>query len=245
MPHLSRTVVRRGALVASTAALVVGATIAPDGSGATVRPEAAPDPATFGRVIDNPYLPFFPGVTMIYRSSDEGERGREVVHVTRRTKLVQGVEVRVVRDKAFVKGKLVEDTRDWYAQDRAGNVWYFGENTKTIKNGKVVSREGSWRAGRGGAQAGIVMEAHPKIGDSYQQEDAPGVAEDRGTVLGLAAEKTVPYGAFSQMLKTKDFSPIEPDVVEHKFYARGIGSVLEKEVRGGSERLVLVNITYR
>jgi hypothetical protein len=245
MPDLNRSVVRRCALVASTAALAFGAASVPSGAPAAVRAAGAPDPNKFGHVIDNPYLPFFPGVTMIYRSSDEGEHGREVVHVTRRTKLVQGVTVRVVRDKAFVKGKLVEDTRDWYAQDNAGNVWYFGENTKTVKNGKVVSREGSWRAGRDGAQAGIVMEAHPKVGDRYKQEDATGVAEDRGQVLGLDAAKTVPYGEFGHLLKTKDFSPLEPDVVEHKFFARGIGSVLEKEVRGGSERLVLVNITYR
>ena len=117
---------------------------------------------------------------MVYRSTDAGETGREVVRVTHRTRLVDGVRVRVVRDRAYVGGELVEDTRDWYAQDRRGNVWYFGENTKTLRNGKVTSTKGSWAAGRNGASAGIVMEAHPKVGDTYSQEDAPGVAEDRG-----------------------------------------------------------------
>ena len=204
--------------------------------------DATPGPAHFTTQIDNPFLPFVPGTRMVYRSTDAGETGREVVRVTHRTKLVDGVRVRIVRDRAYVGGELVEDTRDWFAQDRRGNVWYFGENTKTLRNGKVTSTKGSWAAGRNGASAGIVMEAHPKVGDAYSQEDAPGVAEDRGKVLSLDATATVPYGSFTGLLKTKDFSPLEPAVVEHKFFLRGVGSILEKEVRGGNERLALVRV---
>ena len=195
-------------------------------------------------MIDNPFLPFPPGTRMVYRSTDGSDRGREVVHVTRRTKLIDGVRVRVVRDRAYVGGELVEDTRDFYAQDRRGTVWYFGENTKELRNGKVVSIEGSWRAGRDGARPGIVMEAHPEVGDRYAQEHAAGVAEDRARVLSRTASATVPYGSLTHLLKTKDFSPLEPAVVEHKFYARGVGSVLEREVRGGTEVLALVEVTH-
>jgi len=199
-------------------------------------------PAQFSTTIDNPYLPFVPGTQMVYRERSADGRGREVVKVTSRTRTIQGVETVVVRDRAYLRGELVEDTRDWYAQDRQGNVWYFGENTKEYENGKVVSTEGSWRAGVAGARAGIVMEARPRVGDTYSQEDAPGIAEDMATVLSLDDSRTVPYGSFDKLLKTKDFSPLEPSVEERKFYARGIGSVLEKTVKGPRERLVLVRL---
>jgi hypothetical protein len=228
----------RSLTAAVLAAVLTGTGVLP----AAAAPSATPDPDHFSTRIDNPFLPFVPGTRMVYRSTDAGETGREVVRVRHRTKLVAGVRVRVVRDRAFVGGELVEDTRDWYAQDRRGNVWYFGENTKTVENGTVVSTEGSWRAGRDGARPGIVMEAHPKVGDTYAQEFSPGVAEDRATVLSLDASAAVPYGTFTGLLKTKDFSPLEPDVVEHKFYLRGVGSILEKEVRGGNERLALVKV---
>jgi hypothetical protein len=229
---------RRFLTPAIAAAVLVGTAALPAGAAST----ATPGPNHFSTTIDNPFLPFVPGTRMVYRSTDAGETGREVVRVTHRTRLVDGVRVRIVRDRAYVGGELVEDTRDWYAQDRRGNVWYFGENTKTLRNGKVTSTKGSWAAGRNGASAGIVMEAHPKVGDAYSQEDAPGVAEDRGKVLSLDATATVPYGSFTGLLKTKDFSPLEPAVVEHKFFLRGVGSILEKEVRGGNERLALVRV---
>jgi hypothetical protein len=237
--HDRRLTRRRLSMVAATALLAGGAGV----SAAQASTGTTPRPDHFSTRIDNPFLPFAPGTRMVYRSSDAGEVGREVVLVTRRTKLVDGVRVRVVRDRAYVAGDLVEDTRDWYAQDRRGNVWYFGENTKTLRNGKVTSTKGSWAAGRDGARAGIVMEAHPKVGDRYAQEFSPGVAEDRGLVLSLDASASVPYGTFTGLLKTKDFSPLEPDVVEHKFYLRGVGSILEKEVRGGNEVLELVRVT--
>ena len=180
---------------------------------------------------------------MRYRETGDDGTGRDVVRVTHRTKRIQGVETVVVRDRAFIGGKLVEDTFDWYAQDRRGNVWYFGENTKEYENGRVVSTAGSWKAGRDGARAGIVMKAHPRVGDTYRQEFSPGVAEDRATVLSRDASATVPYGSFDHVLRTRDFTPLEPGVVENKFYARGVGSVLEKLVRGGHERVVLVSVT--
>jgi len=236
----------RGAVptLLSTLALVVAAGPAVAARGGPVIPPVNPEPARFTTAIDNPYLPFKPGTRMVYRERSDDGHGREVVTVTRRTKTVQGVETVVVRDRAFIAGELAEDTRDWYAQDRRGNVWYFGENTKEYEDGKVVSTEGSWRAGRDGARAGIVMPARPKVGDIYYQEYAPGEALDQATVLRLDAERTVPYGSFDELLVTKDFTELEPDVVEHKFYARGVGVVLEKLVRGGRERVALVKVTH-
>ena len=237
---------RRHALPAllGAAAIAAAAVPAQAGTSSPPIPPAEPNPARFTTTIDNPFLPFEPGTRMVYRERTEDGRGRDVVTVTRRTKTVHGVETVVVRDRAFMGGDLVEDTRDWYAQDRRGNVWYFGENTKEIENGKVVSTAGSWRAGRDGARAGIVMPADPKVGDSYYQEYAPGEALDQAKVLRLDGARTVPYGSFDDLLVTKDFSELEPAVVEHKFYARGIGVVFEKLVRGGRERAALVKVTH-
>jgi hypothetical protein len=224
------------------AGLVAAAAGGASGAGRPQAHTATPNPARFSTTIDNPYLPFVPGTRMIYRERSEDGRGRDVVRVTHRTKVVDGVTTVVVRDRAYLRGELVEDTRDFYAQDHQGNVWYFGENTKEYENGKVVSTEGSWQAGVDAAHAGIVMEAHPKVGDTYSQEDAPGVAEDMATVLSLDASRTVPYGSFDNLLKTRDFSPLEPSVVERKFYALGVGSVLEKTVKGPRERVALVRV---
>jgi hypothetical protein len=238
--HTTRDrIIRALSVGAATATVAAPLLVGPAGTAS-----AAPDPGRFSTTIDNPYLPMEPGTRMVYRTTDGDEHGREVVRVTHRTRDVDGVTVRVVRYRAYVGGDLVEDTRDFYAQDRRGNVWYFGENTKTLENGKVTSTKGSWLAGVDGAMPGIVMEAQPKVGDSYAQENAPGVAEDRATVLSLDGHATVPYGSFGGLLKTKDFSPLEPSVVEHKKYLRGVGSILEKEVKGGQERLALVRVTH-
>ena len=238
--HTSRDrIVRALTVGAATATLA-----APLLVGAAATASAAPAPGRFSTTIDNPYLPMKPGTRMVYRTTDGDEHGREVVRVTHRTRVVDGVTVRVVRDRAYLGGDLVEDTRDFYAQDRRGNVWYFGENTKTLENGTVTSTKGSWLAGVNRAMPGIVMEADPQVGDRYAQENAPGVAEDRAKVLSLDAHATVPYGRFDGLLKTKDFSPLEPSVVEHKKYLRGVGSILEKEVKGGQERLALVRVTH-
>jgi len=221
-------------------ALVLAASAALVGSPGVIT--AHPGPAAFVRSVDNPWFPLVPGTTFVYRGVKDGEPTRDVVHVTSRVRVVDGVRCIAVTDRLYASGRLAERTTDWYAQDRRGNVWYFGENTKTLRNGTVTSTKGSWAAGRNGASAGIVMEAHPRVGDTYSQEDAPGVGEDRAKVLSLDAAATVPYGTFTGLLKTKDFSPLEPAVVEHKFFLRGVGSILEKEVRGGNERLALVKV---
>lgn len=202
------------------------------------------DPADFVAGVDHPYFPLEPGTTFTYEGTGADEGEDVTVYVTHKTKKIMGITTIEVSDIVSEDSEVIESTLDWYAQDRWDNVWYFGENTKTLENGKVTSTEGTWMAGRNGARAGIVMEAHPKVGDSYAQEFSPGVAEDRATVLSLDASATVPYGTFTGLLKTKDYSLLDTAVVERKFYLRGVGSVLEKEVRGGNERLALVRVTH-
>jgi len=192
--------------------------------------------------IDNPYFPLVPGTTFIYEGTTHNKSTYEEFVVTHQTKTILGVETRVVRDTNWENGKLVEETFDWFAQDNAGNVWYFGEFSTEYKNGKVIGHEGSWEAGVNGASAGIIMEAKPKIGDTYQQELAPGIAEDMATVLSLNESVCVPFGCFSNVLKTEDFTPLEPGVVEHKYYAPGIGQIQTIMVEGGSEVSELVDI---
>lgn len=202
------------------------------------------DPNDFVVTIDNQYYPLTPGTTFFYEGTTEGEPITEEVNVTDDTKEIMGVTTIVVRDKAFINGELVEDTNDWYAQDNVGNVWYFGEDAKQYEGGVLVGTEGSWEAGVNGAMPGIVMEAYPHVGDKYQQEFATGVAEDRAKVLSLHVKKTVPFGSFKHCLKTKDYSLLEPDVVEYKYYAPGVGFILSDMVKGGEERVELVNITH-
>jgi hypothetical protein len=198
-------------------------------------------PADFSTRIDNPFLPLTPGTRMIYEGNSPDGRERIVVDVTRDTKTIAGVNTVVVRDTVSVDGKVVEDTFDWYAQHRAGSVWYFGEATRKIESG-VTSTEGSWEAGVDGAQPGVVMPAHPKVGATYRQEYYKGHAEDRIDILSLRERATVPFGSLEGLVKTKDYSALEPDVVENKYYARGIGFVLVVHVKGPAERIELVGV---
>ena len=201
------------------------------------------NPADFTLRIDNPFFPLPPGITFIYKGRKELSKQRDEFSVTDRTVVIDGVTCRVVHDKVFIRGILQEDTFDYFAQDRDGNVWYFGEDTEELdKHGNVVSTEGTWRAGVNGAQPGVIMEAHPQLNDHYFQEQAAPLAEDEATVLSLHETAAVPLAKFRNCLETKEFTQLEPGNVEHKFYARGIGFVLGVVVKGGKERLALVNI---
>jgi hypothetical protein len=198
------------------------------------------DPAEFVSRIDNPYLPLLPGSRWVYREQDrEGGLRRVVVTVTDRTRAILGIEATVVHDVVSADGGVVEDTWDWYAQDRDGNVWYLGEDTKELEGGTVVSTAGSWEAGVDGAQAGIAMPADPEVGLAYRQEHAEGEAEDAGEVLSLDEQAEVPFGSFERVLETRDWTPLEPDAEERKYYAEGVGPVLSVTVADGSrEELV-------
>ncbi len=201
------------------------------------------DPAQFTTRIDNPYWPMRPGSRWVYRETDTtGARQRVEVTVTRRTKrIANGITARVVRDVATQDGRTVEATDDWYAQDAAGNVWYLGEDTAEYRNGRVVSRAGSFEAGVGGAQPGIAMPARPKVGMSYRQEYLAGEAEDSGAIVSVGEEQVeVPAGWFRRVLMTRDLVPLQPRVQELKFYARGVGPVLSIHTDGDGGRAELV-----
>ncbi|MGH3133622.1 MAG: hypothetical protein ACRDNY_07765 [Gaiellaceae bacterium] len=233
------------ALAAATlAALVVGC----GGSSGGTLPEGAEpvelDPADFTSEIDNPWLPLRTGARWVYReSATEGSVQRVEVTVLDQTKVVMGIEVRVVHDVVTEDGELVEDTFDWYAQDAHGNVWYFGEETKEFEDGEVSTTAGSWEAGVDGAQPGVLIPADPEVGVAYRQEYYEGEAEDAAQVLSLDEKVQVPYGGFEGVLMTKDYTPLEPEVLEHKFYARDVGLVLALSISGGSGREELVELT--
>jgi hypothetical protein len=206
-------------------------------------PTPSADPGDFVGRVDNPYLPLRPGSRWVYESGGEDPE-RTTVTVTGDTREVQGVTTTVVHDVVRdADGKVVENTFDWYAQDTAGNVWYFGEDTTEFDDRGRPDDSGSWEAGVDGAQAGVAMLAAPRVGDGYRQESYPGVAEDVGEVLSTDEAVNVPFGSYTDVLQTKDTTPLEPGLVEHKYYAPGVGLVLEETVLGGADRAALVEFT--
>lgn len=216
--------------------------------GATPEADASPyapsiDPADFGGAIDNPRFPMIPSTTFSYAGESEDGPQTNDVTVTPDTKVILGVTCVVVQDIVRTDGEITEDTIDWYAQDRAGNVWYFGEASSDLEGGKVVSTEGSWEAGVDGALPGIVMPADPKVGDRYRQEYQPGVAEDAAEVVRFEDGVETPYGTYDGVLVTREANPLEPGAAEEKFYAQGVGLLRAVAVIGPAERIDLVAIT--
>lgn len=201
------------------------------------------DPSNFGGPIDNPYYPLIPGTIWRYKSDgDEGPQ-ENLITVTSDTRVIMGVACVVVHDVVSVGGKLKEDTYDWYAQDREGNVWYFGEDTSILDaNGKVVDTKGTWTAGVDGALPGIFMPAQPAIGYTGEQEVYVGNAEDRYAVLLTNASVKVKYGSFTNALVTIEWTVLEPDVLSEKIYIPGVGQVKEFDVAGGTEILQLTKV---
>jgi hypothetical protein len=184
------------------------------------------DPSKFTIQIDNPYWPIKPGSHWVYREVEGGETQRVDVKVTDKTKVLNGVTTRIVHDQVTRKGQVVEDTYDLYAQDSDGNIWYLGEDTKEYEDGKVSSTKGSWEAGVDGALAGVLLPADPKVGMTYRQEYYEGEAEDRAKVESVDESADLAYGSYDGVLKTRETTALEPDLVEHKYYAKGVGVVL-------------------
>jgi hypothetical protein len=216
--------------VVSTATLASLITACSSGASSCANPAGyAPhiDAANFSTAIDNQYLTYRPGMVLKFTTTD----GNVVeVDVTNETKKILGVETVVVHDfEKSPAGDLLEDTFDYYAQDAAGNVWYFGEDTKAY-SGTKVSTEGSWLAGVNGAQPGIVMEANPQVGHRYRQEYLPGEAEDEAEVVSLSETVTVPYGTLGNCIKTRETTVLAPGDIEEKTYCPGVGFVLAHDV---------------
>ncbi|HEX7292403.1 MAG TPA: hypothetical protein VF250_14885 [Conexibacter sp.] len=198
---------------------------------------------SFSAHVDNAWYPLRPGTTYVYRGAKDGKPARDVVSVTHRTRLVGGVRCRVVHDRLSLRGRLAERTADYYAQDARGTVWYFGEDTAELSpSGDVTSTEGTWHAGVDGARAGIFMPARPRVGERHRQEFLRGHAEDHFQVVSLDARIAVPFGTFDHALRTREWTPLEPGVIDAKYYVRGVGEVSERTIRGGHELARLVRI---
>jgi hypothetical protein len=196
---------------------------------------AMPPASSFSAHVTNPWFPLEPGTRWVYTGVKDGKPSRDVVTATHATKTIDGVPCVAVHDILYLRGRLEERTTDWYSQDSKGNVWYFGENTAELdRHGHVTSTEGTWRTGVHGAKAGIFMPANPRVGQTGRQEFLKGHAEDHFKVVAIFGNK---------MLLTQETTPLEPGVLDHKFYVRGIGTVLEQTEKGGNERNELVSVT--
>lgn len=189
----------------------------------------------------NPLFPLVPGTTYTYKGKSEDGKETIRVHISDDTVEIMGVTCIVVEDTVWLEDEVIEDTRDWYAQDKDGNVWYFGELTFEYEDGEIIGIEGSWKAGEDGAKPGIVMFANPVLGTTYRQEFLLGEAEDAGTILSLNESIKTKAGTYNNCLKTADFTPIEPDTVENKYYAPGVGFVFEIKPETG-EKVELVSV---
>lgn len=211
------------------------------GDGGTYAPQL--DPANFVAAVDNPYFPLPAGATWTYEGKEDGSTEHIDVAVLPERKTVMGIPAVAVRDTVTVDGQLAEDTFDWYAQDKQGNVWYLGESTKEYKNGKVASTAGSWEGGVNGAYPGIIMKAAPAVGDAYRQEYLKGEAEDLAAVVRTGLADTVPAGSYRDLIAIKEWNPLHPKVVEEKYYAKGVGAVVELVTRGGNGRIELLGST--
>lgn len=211
------------------------------GDGGDYKPQL--DPLAIANVIDNPYMPLAVGSRWRYEGESDGVQEVIEIVVTPDRKLVMGISAYVVRDTVTADGEVVEDTYDWYAQDTTGNVWYLGEDAKEYENGVVVSTAGSWEAGVDGALPGVVMPAAPQVGEVFRQEYLAGEAEDMMKVIATSGAASVPAGSFNRVLKTQDWTPLEPEVVEEKAYAAGVGKLSESKVAGASGHAELVEYT--
>ncbi len=202
------------------------------------------DPESFTSAIDNSWLPMPAGYTYVYEG--ETEEGLEHIEVTfsADTRMVMGVECRVVRDKVWVDGEFVEDTWDWYAQDSQGNIWYFGEDSYDFEDGAWVLSSGSWEANVDGAQPGIYMHAVAEIGVDYRQEYYFNHAEDMARVLETNASATIGLGTYTDCRITLDWNPLEEGSEETKTYAPGVGQIRETIMETG-DVIELIEIIER
>ena len=201
------------------------------------------DPSTFTPNVDNPWFPLKVGTTLVYSGVKDGKQAVDLFAATAKTRIIDGVETRVVEDRLLLDGRLEERTSDYYAQDACGNVWYFGEDTAVLdRNGRVVDTSGSFHAGEAGAQPGVFMQAQPELRRTFRQEWLKGQAEDTFTAVDLSTSVVVPYGAFDHALRTAERTALEPGVLDNKYYVQGIGEVVEKSVKGPREELRLIDV---
>ena len=202
------------------------------------------NPADFVTRIDNPYFPRLPGAKYIYEGMTADGLERVEIEILSETRQVMGIQATIMHDVVYLDGELIEETFDWFAQDKAGNVWYLGEDVDNYEDGVLQDHDGAWEAGVDGALPGIVMFANPAdhLGETMRQEYYAGEAEDMADILSVSEEITVPFGAYSNVLQTYDYTPLDPEAREHKFYAAGIGEIRTVDLVTG-ESFVLIEYT--
>jgi hypothetical protein len=228
----------RTRMIGVGAAATLAAIVAFGATPATGAAKRLPTPKAshFGHasnLVTNPWFPLARGSVYVYEGQKDGQQARDVMTVTRHVKTITGIRAAAVHDRLFLNGRLAERTTDWYAQDKHGTVWYLGEKTAELNaKGKVTTTEGSFLNGRDGASGGIFMPAHPAVGQTFQQEAFKGEAEDRFRILDLAASVTTPAVSSQSAMLTEETTPLEPKVVDHKYYVQGIGTVTEQQVAG-------------
>jgi hypothetical protein len=227
---------------AAAAGVMAGIPWASAGTSAHGGYEPVLNPRDFVRVIDNPYYPLPVGRTLIYRGVRDGQTQTDRVHVTSRTKVIEGITATTVSDVARHNGKLLEKTTDWFAQDKQGNVWYLGEDTAAYLANGQIDRSGSWQAGVHDGEPGIIMLAHPQIPDAYRQEFLRGQAEDTAWIVNKGGSVRVPFGVVHHILTSLEFTRLEPGVIDQKIYAPGIGIVRELSQKGPLEVARLVSV---
>jgi hypothetical protein len=229
---------KSGGKIAAMASALTVAALAGVASNAAARSLPTPKASHFGRnstTVNNPWFPLARGAVYVYDGQKDGKQARDVMTVTRKTKVIAGIRALPVADRLYLNGILAERTTDWYAQDKHGTVWYLGEKTAELNaRGKVTSTEGSFLNGRDGARGGIFMPAHAAVGQTFQQESFKGQAEDRFRILSLATSITTPAATSQQAMLTEETTPLEPGTVDHKYYVQGIGTVKEQQVAGFS-----------
>jgi hypothetical protein len=233
MTSKTRRAIGTAAALALAACMAVGSSAL---AASAAKRLPTPKASHFGHhsnLVTNPWFPLARGSVYVYDGQKDGKAARDVMTVTRKVKTITGIRAAVISDRLFLNGRLAERTTDWYAQDKHGTVWYLGEKTAELNTqGKVTSTEGSFLNGRDGAKGGIFMPVHPAVGRTYQQEAFKGQAEDKFRILSMATSITTPAVSSNTAMLTEETTPLEPGVVDHKYYVQGIGTVKEQQVAG-------------
>jgi hypothetical protein len=245
---MTRAAARTRGLVAVAAVLALSACgasptpVGPTGIDQLTIPTPHPDPADFSSDVDNTWFPLPPGTTWTYQRASVGGSERVVATALPGTRRIDGVETRPVRWVAVQGGRTTPLAVRWYAQDRGGSVWWFGQRLTGPGRDLDALATRSWLAGRAGAQAGMVMAAHPRRGDGYANAYQRGVVERRSTVVSLDATASVPSRTYHEVVLTRDVSRIEPIHVDQSYYAAEVGLVAQQTVSTTTTELFLVRM---
>ena len=189
-----------------------------------------PSAGPFSLLINNPFFPLFVGDELVLEGEDdEGTFLEIIITVLDETEIVAGVTTRVVEEAESEDGEIVEISRNFFAQAPDGTVCYFGEDVDDYEDGEIVGHEGEWRAGENGNLPGIIMPGNPQVGQIFQQESAPGIAEDQAEIVAMGETIDVPAGEFSDTLTTLDCNPMENGAIDEKVYVEDIGLAIDED----------------